>query len=74
MFLLVLALAWLPSVSNAQLSAMPAGSVGTAVLASTSSDRGLVDSLREWFGSGSSDPKLLPPDEAFESFAWITEK
>lgn len=65
----VLALAWLPSVSHAQLSEMPADSVGIAVSASTSSDRGLVDSLRGWFSSGSSDPELLPPDQAFEPFA-----
>ncbi|WP_269495696.1 protein-disulfide reductase DsbD [Castellaniella sp. S9] len=66
MALLVLALAWLPGVSPAQFSEMPADPTGITVSASASSNSGTLGSMRSLFGSESSDQELLPPDEAFK--------
>lgn len=64
--MLVLALAWLPGISSAQVSEMPAESTGTTVSASASSNSGILGSMRSWFGGENSDQELLPPDEAFK--------
>lgn len=66
MALLVLALAWLPGVSPAQFSEMPADPTGITVSASAFSNSGILGSMRSLFGSESSDQELLPPDEAFK--------
>lgn len=66
MALLVLALAWLPGVSPAQFSEMPADPTGITVSASAFSNSGMLGSMRSLFGSESSDQELLPPDEAFK--------
>src|SRR5690606_31357750 len=64
--MLVLALAWLPGISSAQFSEMPAESTGTTVLASASSNSGILGSMRSWFGGENSDQELLPLNEAFK--------
>ncbi|ROT44277.1 protein-disulfide reductase DsbD [Pusillimonas sp. NJUB218] len=64
--MLVLALAWLPGVSSAQFSEMPAESTGITESVSASSDSGILGPMRSWFGGENSDQELLPPDEAFK--------
>ncbi len=67
--MLVLTLAWLLGVGAAQSFEMSAGSTSVVASVPTSSARGVFDSLRGWFGGENSDQELLPPDEAFKSFA-----
>ena len=64
--LLVLGLAWLPAISSAQFSAIPAGSTSITASDSASSTQGIFDSLRGWFGDEGANQELLPPDEAFK--------
>lgn len=66
--LLVLSLAWLPGISPAEFSAIPASSTSITASDSGSSTQGLFDSLRDWFGDEGANQELLPPDEAFKVF------
>lgn len=66
--LLVLSLAWLPGISPAEFSAIPASSTSITASDSASSTQGLFDSLRDWFGDEGANQELLPPDEAFKVF------
>lgn len=64
--LLVLALAWLPGISSAKLSAIAASSTSITASDATSSTQGIFDSFRGWFGDEGANQELLPPDEAFK--------
>lgn len=64
--LLVLALAWLPGISTAKVSAVAASPTSITASSSASPTQGIFDSFRGWFGDEGADQELLPPDEAFK--------